>query len=278
MSEQRNSDFEARLMALANQFPYPQTPDIAGKFDWRLGDRRRGVFQIRRIAWVVIILVAVMASLFAVPNVRARLLQFLQIGSIRILLAEPTLTSTPTQTLSTERANLQITATVTPVGVEIPPTATPDYGTYLLSVLDLDGETTLQEVRKKSEFPIRTPTYPPNIGEPDRVFYQQLGDRAFVVLVWLYPDTDDQVWISLYALGEGTAGFKGEPRVLEETQVNGERAIWTDGPHFFSVDGFYQNGRLVKSPVLIWTSQGLTYRLEADLSKGEMIRIAESIE
>jgi hypothetical protein len=213
---------------------------------------------------VGILLILVLVSLVAVPDVRARLLEFLRIGSVRILLPEPTLTSSPTSEA--------------PFAVESPPTATPDYGSDLVSVLDLDGETTLEEVRQVAEFPLRSPTYPPDLGEPERVFYQQLDERAFVVLVWLYPNTDDQVWISLYALGEGTAGFKGEPRVLEETEVNRERAVWTDGPHFFTVDGFYQSGRLVESPVLIWTSEGLTYRLEADMSKDEMIRIAESLD
>ena len=264
MSDQRKSDFEVQFRALTKDFPYPQTPDIAGGFERRQFDRPRGIFQIRRLAWVGILLILVVASLVAVPSVRARLLEFLQIGSVRILFPQPTPTSSPTAEA--------------PLVVGPPPTATPDYVSDLVSVLDLDGKTTLEEVQQITEFPIRSPTYPPELGEPDRVFYQQLDERAFVVLVWLHPDTDDQVWISLYALGEGTAGFKGEPRVLEETEVNGERAVWTDGPHFFTVDGFFQSGRLVESPVLIWTAEGLTYRLEADMSKEEMIRIAESLD
>ncbi len=278
MSEQRKVDFETQLIALAKDFPFPPTPDIAGRFDWRQFDSKWRVFQARPLAWAMVVLLVVLASLVAVPHVRARLLEFLQIGSVRIFLVEPTLTSTPTEAPTPDGENLSVTMTVTPVIVAAPPTAPPDYGSYLVSVLDLDGETTLEEVRQRAEFPVRLPTYPPDMGEPDRVFYQQLGAREFAVLVWLYLDSDERVRISLYALGEGTAGFKGEPRLLTETEVNGKRAIWTDGPHFFSVDGFHQSGRLVESPVLIWTAEGWTYRLEADLSKEEMIQIAESLE
>ena len=262
MSEPRKSDFEAKLITLAKDFPYPRTPDISGEFDWRQFDRPRGFFQTRRLAWVGILLILVLASLIAVPGVRARLLEFLQIGSIRIEVTEATPTSP---------------ASEVPGAVIGPPTATPNYGSNLVSVLELEGETTLEEVQEQAEFPIYMPTYPEDLGDPNRAFYQQLEEQSFVVLVWLYPDTDDQVWISLYALGQGTGGFKGEPRVIEEVEVSGERAIWTDGPHLFIIDGFYQMGRLVESPVLIWISEGLTYRLEADLSKGEMIRIAESL-
>jgi len=262
MNENRREIFEAKISSLAQEFPYPQTPDIAGNFDWGKSGARRRNFQPRQLAWVGILLIILIASLVAVPEVRARLLEFLQIGAIRIEVTEPTPTST---------------AQEVPGAAIGPPTAAPNYSSYLVSVLEIDGETTLEEAQEQAEFPIYLPTYLEDLGDPDRVFYQQIGEQSMVVLVWLDPDTDDQVRISLYALGHGTGGFKGEPRVIEETEVNGERAIWTDGPHFFIIDGFYGNGRLVESPVLIWTVGGLTYRLEADLSKDEMIRIAESI-
>ncbi|UCF27010.1 MAG: DUF4367 domain-containing protein [Chloroflexota bacterium] len=263
MSEQQKEDFDTRIRSLAKDFPYPRTPDIAGGFDWKEINPPHRVIRYRRWALASILLIVLFASLVAVPEVRARLLEFLQIGSIRIQVTEPTLTST---------------ASEVPGGVMGPLTATPDYGSNMVSLLELDGETTLDDVREKAEFPVRLPTYPPDLGEPGRVFYQQIDEQSFVVLVWLYPDTDDRVRISLYALGEGTGGFKGEPRVIEEIEVSGERAIWTDGPHLFTIDGYFQLGRLVESPVLIWTSEGLTYRLEGDLSKDEMIRIAESLE
>lgn len=262
MNEKRQEDLENKIRSLAEEFPFPQTPDIAGNFDWGKSGSRRRYFQPRQLVWVGILLIIIITSLVAVPEVRARLLEFLQIGAIRIQITEPTQTST---------------ASSVPGAAIAPPTATPEFGSNLVSVLDLDGETTLDELREQAEFTVYLPTYPTNLGEPDRVFYQQLDEQSFVVLVWLYPDTDDDVWISFYALGQGTGGFKGEPQVIEEVEVGSARAIWTDGPHVFIIDGFYQAGRLVESPVLIWTVDGLTYRLEADLSKDEMIRIAESL-
>lgn len=262
MNENRHEHLETRIRSLAGEFPYPQTPDFAADFDWGKSSARRRYLQPRQLVWVGILLIVLVGSLVAVPQVRARLLEFLQIGAIRIEVAEPT----PTSSASEE-----------PGAVIAPLTATPDYASDLVSVLELEGETTLEEAREQADFPILLPAYPLDLGYPDRVFFQQIGDQSFAVLVWLYPDTVDQVRISLYALGQGTGGFKGEPRVIEETEVAGERAIWTDGPHFFIIDGFHENGRLVESPVLIWTVGGLTYRLEADLSREEMIRIAESL-
>ena len=262
MNENRQEDLENKIRSLAEEFPYPQTPDIAGNFDWGKSGSRRRYLQPRQLVWIGILLIVIITSLVAVPEVRARLLEFLQIGAIRIQITQPT----PTRT-----------ASPVPGAVIVPPTATPGFDSNLVSVLDLDGETTLEELLEQAEFPVYLPTYPTNLGEPDRVFYQQIDEQSFVVLVWLYPDTDDKIWISLYALGQGTGGLKGEPQVIEEVEVNGSRAIWTDGPHLFVIDGFFQVGRLVESPVLIWTVDGLTYRLEADLSKDEMIRIAESL-
>lgn len=263
MNENRQEDLETKIRSLAEEFPYPQTPDIARKYDWEKSGPQQRYFQPRQLVWIGILLIVLITSLVAVPQVRARLLEFLQIGSIRIETSEATPTST--------------TGDIPGAAIS-PATATPGYGSNLVSVLELDGETTLIEARQEAEFPIYLPTYPDNLGDPDRVFYQQMDEQSFVVLVWLSPGTDDQVQVSLYALGHGTGGFKGEPRVIEEVEVNGGRAIWTDGPHLFVIDGFFQAGRLVESPVLIWTVDGLTYRLEADLSKDEMIRIAESLE
>ena len=69
---------------------------------------------------------------------------------------------------------------------------------------------------------------------------------------------------------------------MEETTVDGERALWVRGPHLLqfrekngNVD--YDTRRLVNGNVLIWQEDTLTYRLETDLPLEEAVRVAESL-
>jgi hypothetical protein len=70
------------------------------------------------------------------------------------------------------------------------------------------------------------------------------------------------------------------PKVIRETQVNGQYAVWAEGVYPLKVS----NGneieftRLMSGHVLIWEGGDVTYRLETDLSMEEAIRIAESLE
>jgi hypothetical protein len=211
-----------------------------------------------------LIVLLILGGLLSVPQVRAAVVEFLQIGVIRILLAEPT----PTATLPP----------ATPAGRQPTPSPSP---TPLRSVLDLAGETTLAEARARANFSIRLPAYPADLGEPDHVFFQDLQGPV-VVLVWMDPAQPDRVRLSLHQLGEDTLAMKGEPRLIEETTVNGQRAIWTEGPYVLQfqrgnrVD--YDFRRLVEGHVLLWVEEDTTYRLETDLPLEEAVRVAESLE
>jgi hypothetical protein len=155
------------------------------------------------------------------------------------------------------------------------PTPTPH-----ASVLDLAGETTLEEAEQQAGFPVRLPTFPADLGEPDRVFFQELGGPV-VVLVWLDEAQPGRVRLSLHQLGPGTFADKGNPGRIEETNVNGQRAVWAEGPYVLQfrmgsrID--YDLRRLVEGRVLIWAEGEVTYRLETDLSLEEAVRVAESL-
>jgi hypothetical protein len=152
--------------------------------------------------------------------------------------------------------------------------------TPLNSVMDLAGETTLAEAQEQIDFPIRLPTYPADLGSPDRVFFQNIGGPA-VVLVWLDPNKPSRVALSLHQLGPGTFADKGNPGSVQETTVNGRQALWTEGPYILQfrrgnrVD--YDMRRLVTGRVLIWVEGEVTYRLETDLPLEEAVRVAESL-
>ena len=100
------------------------------------------------------------------------------------------------------------------------------------------------------------------------------------ILVWLDPSETNQVLMSLHFIPEGSWGVeKSEPRVIEETEVNGQRAIWAVGPYPLRLfNGDLDFTRLIDGNVLIWTDGDLTYRLETSLSLQEAIKIAESLQ
>jgi hypothetical protein len=268
--------WEARLAETARSFVYPATPNIAESLRQQLRAERRPHAGLVRRGWVwaALISLAILGGLLSVPQVRAAVVEFLQIGVIRILLTDPTPTPIPTPT-PPPATPAGRAATPSPV-----PTASP-VPTPLTSVLDLAGETTLAEAQASVDFPIRLPAYPAELGPPDRVFHQNLNGPA-VILVWLEPDRPERVRLSLHQLGRGIMAEKGNPGRIEETTVNGQRAIWAEGPYMLQ----FRRGnqvefdlrRLVDGHVLIWTEDDMTYRLETDLPLAEAVRVAESLE
>jgi hypothetical protein len=261
--------WESQIQTIATTFPYPPTPDLSGIVQQRLQTERkpRGPVLFRyQLAWAILLILFVLIGLLAVPQVRAAVVEFLQLGAIRIFLVDPT----PTATLPLATASPEATATATPL-------ATP---TPLASVLDLAGETSLAEAQAKVGFPIRLPTYPSDLGEPDRVFLQELGG-AVVVLVWLETDQPQQVRLSLHQLGPGAFAEKGQPRTIQETTVNGQPALWTEGPYVLQFQrndqAVYELRQLVSGHVLLWTEGEITYRLETGLPLAEARQIAESL-
>jgi hypothetical protein len=255
--------WEARLRRTAQAFPYPAAPGLAGAVRQRLvqasrlkSSRRLEIS--RRLTWGILLILLILGSLLAIPRVRAALVEFLQVGTIRIFLVEPTSTLTP---------------------LPQTPTALPS-PTPLSSLLDLAGQTTLAEAQQRSGFQIRLPAYPAEMGAPDEVFLQELGGPV-VVLVWLEPDRPEQVRLSLHQLGPDTFAQKGLPQLIEETRVNGQPAIWTGGPYLLQ----FRRGsgaepdlrRLVAGHTLVWQEGEITYRLETDLPLAEAVKIAESL-
>jgi hypothetical protein len=149
----------------------------------------------------------------------------------------------------------------------------------LIPILEeLAGEMTLEEAGQIVDYPILLPTYPADLGPPDHVYVQD-ADGPMTILVWIDPQQPDEVLMSLHFLPpESWAIKKIEPTLIQETTVNGQRAIWTIGPYPIR----YANGdidftRLINGHVLIWTEDDVTYRLETDLSLEEAVRVAESL-
>jgi len=234
--------FEQWIQGLAASFRYPPTPDIAVRRQQALPRPVRRP----RLAWAMAIVLVIAAGLLAVPAVRAAVVEIVKLGAVRIFLGGPTRTP-------------------------LPPTGH-------LSLSELTGETTLEAARTASTVPMRLPSYPADLGPPDRVFLlREFG--GIIILIWEDPNYPDLARLALFEIPPGPIVNKLFPEHVESTSVAGRPAIWAAGDHFVEVImESRQELVLVSGNVLIWSLEGVTYRLETTLSLEEAIRIAESLE
>ncbi len=255
-----DEDLEKKLSSIARALAYPPAPDVRRAVLLRLAQRRK---TNRRLVFAGVLLALVLAVLFAVPPVRAAILNWIQIGAVRIFTANPTLTPTPTPAPH---------QTVTPRPTEFP-TPTP-----LASVLDLSGETTLSQAQAQS-FPLFLPAYPPNSGQPDHVFLQDFGGPV-VTLVWMDKIQAGKVRLAISETNiSGSIFQKMAPPTVENTTVNGHPAIWVDAPYMLITgNGNYVINRLISNGhTLIWTDGVLTFRLETGDDLAAAVKIAASL-
>ena len=274
MNELQQELFEKHLRSLSQGLEYPRTPDVAGSVMTRLGrergDRGKGDYHLisRRFAWSLTIILILCSSLMLIPPARAAIIEFIHIGVDRIF---------PQATKPT----IQVITTATSVSTIIspPPTPSPAAEALLPILRQIAGETTLADAQKKAGFPILLPTYPYELGLPDNVYIQDL-DGNMIILVWLDPQHPSKILMSLHFIPNGSWTIdKLEPKVIQETKVNGQRAIWVEGPYPLMLrNGNLEFTRLVDGHVLIWVNGKVTYRLETDLSLEETVKIAESLE
>lgn len=241
---------EAQLQQAARHFHYPPTPDIAGEFGQQLttSKPKRSAPRVPRAAWAALLALLILAGLLFVPQVRAAVVEFLQLGAVRIFLVEPTRTPSP---VAPPESSLEATPTT------------------LALLLNLAGETTLEAAQAQVNFPIRLPSI---MGPPDRVFVQNLNG-PMVILVWLEPG------ISLHQLGPGVLISKVQPHLIEETTVRNQPAVWVEGPYPLQLtNGSYELRRVIEGHTLIWTEGDITYRLESSRPLTETRQTAESLE
>lgn len=235
---------ENRLQAAAKHFPYPSTPPMRS---WVKAPRPGiGVRSARRPAWnwALAIVIALVLGGLAVPQVRAAVVEFLQVGAARIFFSEP------------------------------PIPALQDSPTPIPALSDVFGQTTLAEIREEAGIPIRLPEA---LGPPDYVYFQENGG-PLVLAVWV---DHREAEVSLLALGPGAFIGKSAPAVVEETQVNGRSALWLEGQHPMFLkkggDDFAEVSLFEAGNVLLWEQGAITYRLEGEFEMEAALRIAESL-
>jgi hypothetical protein len=228
--------FEARVAAAARAFPYPPTATPAMLGRTAPARRFRPV-----LAWAAVLLVTLLGA-FAVPSVRAAVVEFFQIGVMRIF--------------------------TDPIPTGAPP-ATP-----LPQLRNLSGRTTLVEATDLAGLPIR---YPAALGEPDEVYVQEI-EGPLVLMVWL---EDGELKATLLTLGPGAHAGKGQPELVLETTVSGYPAVWLEGEHFLELKttrgGFTYVSFFEAGNALVWEVGEITYRLEGIQEMEAAIEIAETM-
>lgn len=271
-------DFAGEIGRIARGFAYPPTPDLtAGLFSQPPHKISRGWLPSglpARIALVLLALVIVFSALLSVPTVRAQILEYLQVGVVRIFFATDIPAPTPTPgenvlpALPGEAAGAPLVVTATPLATAAPQAAA-----------TLPGKTTLEQARRALDYELSLPGYPPDLGEPDEVYVLRAGTPV-IVLVWLEPDDLQAARLSLYVLPPGNLLAKKQVSSATPTTLNGGEAFWLEEPHpleLYDDQGQPVISRYVSQHVLIWFTDHLTYRLESNLSLAEAIRVAESI-
>jgi len=144
----------------------------------------------------------------------------------------------------------------------------------------LGEQVSLQEARERAGFEL---VVPKELGEPDEVYFQESPPGGMVSFVYGTKE-DPRALFTQFAARVDEAIFKkvAPDTKIEPVTVDGQPGFWLEGAHFFSYldrDGDMQSEQVrLAGNVLLWERGTRTLRLEADISKEEALRIAESAE
>jgi hypothetical protein len=254
MMTTKHDRIERLVARLAKELEFPPTPDLRPALAERMARPSGGSVGMGRLGWALAALgLALVATVALVPAARATLFEVIQVGVVRVLFG-------PTDQLPPGTR-----------GQQPGPTA------MAASLVDMAGETSLAWAAEQFPTPLRLPGYPAELGLPDRAYLQ--GDPvAARILIWLADDDPARVELALFELLPNVILSKFQPTVIDRTLVNGEPALWTEGPYpIETMSGGLVERRLIDGHVLIWAEDNLSYRLESDLPLEEAVRIAESL-
>jgi hypothetical protein len=240
-----NTDDElaAALRTLGTRLDVPDPPEVTGSVLARLDEPARVRWRTghRLVAAAVAAVVALATAMVVSPAVRAAVYDLLRIGGVEIHENQP--------------------APVTPLSMEPP--------------LPGERDVTLAEARAAARFPLRLPT---DLGEPATV---RLIDDAEIVSM-AFDSAHGPVRVDQFdgGLDPVFTKFATAPDVHHVT-VSGGPAVWVDRPHvviYTDRDGQsrQESARLAGS-TLVWERDGVTYRVEGELTDQQAIAIAESM-
>ncbi|RDI73413.1 hypothetical protein Gocc_2769 [Gaiella occulta] len=236
------NDLHATLTALAEEIEFPPTPELLAAIS-----RERPVSRRARRMRVAIVLVAIAAGIAAglalSPGARSAFRALFRVGSVEIVRLD-----------------------------EAPPTAA-------ARLVPFGRPVSLDEASRFVPFRIRLPRTA--TGRPPATVYLDRAGGGIVSLVWCCERR-----IVLTEVVSGVPGLLektvGPATLIEPVDVAGRRGLWVEGAdHVVRVaapDGpWLERTVRVRGGVLIWASDGVTLRLEGDVSKAEALAIARHV-
>jgi hypothetical protein len=237
-------ELEQRLLALGRELAVPDVPDLAPRVLANI-DAHRPVPRRRRLVLALAVLaIAAFLATLAIPDARSALLRFLRIGGEQIELVDELPAVAPS-------AEIELM-----LGQRVP----------------------LAEARRRSGFDLLELEEAPDavfIGERDTVWFLYGKPDAVRLLVAQTPNVDvDEPFIFKKLASAGTR--------VESVTVRGAPAYFLSGePHVVILVGeggaaYPESARLARD-VLVWEEGGRTVRLEGDLTRGEALRLAQSM-
>jgi hypothetical protein len=232
-------DLEHELRTLGAVLDVPEPPDVRGPVRARITAPRPS--PTLRPRWVVAALAALLAVVLAAsPDARAALADVIRIAGVEVHWGDDD---------------------DAPV---VPRSPLPD-----------QRPTDLAAAQEQVAFEIGVPE---RLGEPGRVVVSDAGR----VVTLHYGSAADPIRLDEFDGRYESVFFKTVGFTAEQVAVAGNDGLWLAEPHsvkYVDRDGLVrtETARLAGS-TLIWQSDGVSYRLEGDLTRDAAVAIAESID
>jgi len=244
---------EVRLRDAGEAIAYPATPDFVASTRRLInsGPKPAPVFPWRSVAFASVAATLLIALTIGVSSTtRDAVGRWLEIPGIRIL----------------DDAN--------------EPTAT----NHVALRDQLGAAVDLLEAAERAPYPLKVPVNP---GLPDEAFYSEEGGANVVSMIYLAdealppigasdvgllltqrPSTPDDVWVGKRLADGGT---------VHVVRVNGVEALWIEGTHQLITLDDGDDAQRPAANVLSWHVDGITYRIESNLSLEQTLVIASSL-
>jgi hypothetical protein len=236
------SEVELALTRLGSELDYPETPDLAGAVRRQLADSRRERSRRRPLIVALAVLAVAVGAVLAVPQARSEILDWLGIGAVNIRYVE---------------------------GLPEVELATGDLG--------VGEKVSLEDARGRVDFPVRVPTLQ-RYADPD-VYYGEPLPGGQVSFVYGSPDKPQLLITQVAALG-ALDKLLGSATRVDMVGTDDAQGVWIEGERhvlFYPGASREEPFRLVGNTLVLERTDGVTMRIEADISKEEALRIARSM-
>jgi RNA polymerase sigma factor (sigma-70 family) len=230
---------------------------------------------------VAMVAVAVMVAVLAIAPVRRAVAGWLGLRGIRIEQPFPPPTSGLAPLITIVRSSAPSPATTNDTTTTAAPTA------------GFGEPTTLNEARKAVTFAVLIPN-DPRLGDPDLVTLERDVAKGLVTLWWkpndrlpLPASPTNRTWGMSFSAFHGSvedwsfSKMLGPNAKVEFVTVQGASGRWIEGEqHELAIATDGQNSTVTNrlaTNTLVWERDGITYRLEAKISRDVALSIADTV-